>query len=80
MTKFALLLMITLASAILWVVTGINMQITGQSYLDLTAPWWHIALHVLWFLSALATSMVGVSAWLNWRSRGKLTHNPPQQT
>ena len=80
MIKFIVLLIITAVAAGLWVVTAITMDISGQSYLNLTAPWWHVALHLLWLIAAFATSMVGVVHMLNRLSRRKLSHNPPQQT
>jgi len=80
MMRFVVLLILTLVLAAIWVVTAITMQISGQSYLNLTAPWWHMALHVAWFVIGLATSMLGVAKILDWQSRRKLAHNPPQNT
>ena len=69
MIKFTLLLLITLILAGLWLVTGVTEQISPQAYLSFTVPWWHITLHVGWFIAALATSMFGVSMLIDWRSR-----------
>ncbi len=80
MIRFIVLLTLTLILAAIWVVTAITMQISGQAYLNLTAPWWHVALHVAWFVTGLATSLVGVAMILDRQSRRKLTHNPPQNT
>lgn len=80
MTRFFGLLILTLSLAAIWVVTAITLQISGQDYLQLAMPWWHLLLHVAWFATGLATSLLGVAMLLNRQSRGKLTHNPPQQT
>jgi hypothetical protein len=79
MIKFAALLAVSIALAAIWLITGITMQISPRSYLDLTAPWWHVALHIVWFLTGLVTSMTGVAMlYERWSRRKKLAGQPPQ--
>lgn len=81
MTRFMILLTQTLILSGLWLVTGVTAQVSPRSYLDLSAPWWHMALHVAWFATGLATSLIGVSMILDWQSKQKeLASKPPQNT
>lgn len=65
---------------VIWFVTAVTMPVTPGAYLDLTAPWWHMALHLLWVGSLLLTNILAV--YLYWenrsRRRHKLTEQPPQ--
>jgi hypothetical protein len=80
MIRFIGLLILTLVLTAVWVVTSVTMQISGQDYLNLTAPWWHVALHIAWFLSGSAASMLGVSMLVDRHSRRKLADHPPHRT
>ena len=80
MIRFLTLLILTLVLAGIWLVTAATLQISGQDYLHLTMPWWHLLLHVAWLATGLATSMLGVILVLDRQSRDKLTSSPPQQT
>ena len=77
---FFSLLTITLALAAAFIMVSAYTGITGRDYLALTVPWWHLLLHIAVALSALATSMTGVTMILDWRSkRVKLAGHPPQE-
>ena len=80
MIRFIVLLILTLVLTAVWGVTSVTMQISGQDYLHLTAPWWHVALHIAWFLTGSAASLLGVSMLLDWHSRRKLANHPPHST
>lgn len=77
MIRFLTFLILTLVLATIWVVTALTFQISGQDYLQLTAPWWHMVLQVGWLVAAFVTSMVGIAHFVDWQSRRKLSHNPP---
>lgn len=72
MVRFIVLLILTLVLAAVWAMTAVTMQISGQAYLNLTAPWWHVALHIAWFVTGLVTSLLGVSMLIDRHSRRKL--------
>ncbi len=80
MMRFVGLLILTLILAAVWGVTAVTMQISGQDYLNFTAPWWHVVLHVAWFLTGSAASMLGVSILVDRHSRRKLANHPPHST
>ena len=78
MIRFIALLILTLALSAAWLATGVTMQISGQDYLHLTAPWWHVILHIAWFLTGSGASLLGVSMLIDRNSRRKLAKHPPQ--
>lgn len=80
MIRFIVLLILTLVLITVWGVTSVTMQISGQDYLSLTAPWWHVALHFVWFLTGSAASLLGVSMLIDRHSRRKLANYPPRRT
>lgn len=81
MKRFIAPLLISISLVVTWFVTAIAMPVTPQMYLALTAPWWHVALHVLWALAVLLTSMQGVALLYEGQSRRKhLAQQPPQNT
>lgn len=78
MSRFILSLVITIVLIATWFVSALVMSITPQMYLDLTAPMWHMALHLIWFLAVLITSMQGVILVYQHNSRRKdPSHYPP---
>lgn len=80
LTKFFILLAITIILIATWFMTTIIFQVDHRDYLDLTAPVWHMTLHAAWLVSLFVTSMQGASLLLDMRSRQrrKLTEQPPQ--
>lgn len=79
MRKFTALLIFTMVLVGAWLVTLEPMAITPQAYLTLTAPWWHVVLHLAWVVSLAVTVFVGLYlAWdLRLRQRHKIASQPP---
>ncbi|MFZ4664261.1 MAG: hypothetical protein ACOYNY_45110 [Caldilineaceae bacterium] len=79
-TKFFISLAITVVLVITWAATTVIFGVDHRDYLNFTAPWWHVAIHVAWIASLCVTSMCAASLLLELRSRQrhKLTEQPPQ--
>jgi hypothetical protein len=61
MLKFATWLIVSLLLIGIWYVTLLLLHIDTRVYLT-AAPWWHLGLHLAWFLSLWLTCTVGI-AW-----------------
>jgi hypothetical protein len=80
MKIFTGLLILFIGLAATWLVTGVVAQISPRDYVELSAPWWHLALHLAWFLTGLAASMKGVALlYERWSRRKKLARQQPKQ-
>jgi hypothetical protein len=81
MQRFLILVTVTVLLTTLWFVTALMLPVIPQMYFTLTAPWWHVVLHIAWLLIGAAASMQGVLLIYDWRSRRKeFAHQPPKQT
>jgi hypothetical protein len=80
MIKLAALLILSIVLITSWFVTAVTLPVTPASYLNLTAPWWHMLLHVGWVAAVQATGVIGVYRYWDWRSakRRELSQQPPQ--
>lgn len=79
MKTFMILLILFIGLAATWLATGVVAQISPRDYVALSAPWWHIALHLAWFLTGLAASMTGVTLlYARWSRRKKLARQEPK--
>lgn len=80
MKTFTILLILFLGLAATWLATGVIAQVSPHDYIDLSAPWWHMALHLAWFLTGLAASMMGVALlYERWSRRKKLAGQEPEK-
>ncbi len=80
MKTFLAYLLVSLALAILWLITAIALQISPQSYFDLSAPIWHMALHIVFVVGLFLAALQGMNLFWDWQSErtGKLRpHQPP---
>lgn len=80
MKIFLLSLVVSVALAILWLTTAVALQISPQSYFDLSAPIWHMVLHVVFVSGLFWAGLQGMNLFWDWQSErtGKLRpHQPP---
>jgi hypothetical protein len=69
---------ISMVLIVVWAVTTITIPIDHRTYLTLTAPLWHMALHAAWIVSLLVTNTLGV--YLYWELRSRRRHQADQQS
>ena len=79
MIKFMASLILSLILVAIWFATFAALRIEPQLYLQ-EAPWWHMAIHILWFAALCVTGVFGVHWYWDVRSRHrqKLSGQPPQ--
>lgn len=60
MKIFLLSLTVSLALAIVWLMTVVALQISPRAYLTLSAPIWHMALHVVFVVGLFLAGLQGM--------------------
>lgn len=78
MKKFLLYLLTSLALAVVWLITAVAWQISPQSYLTLSAPLWHVALHVAFVIGLFLAGRHGMNLFWDWQSEQPAQLRPQQ--
>ena len=68
MRTFLIYLTISLSLAGVWLITAVVFQITPQAYLTLSAPLWHMALHILFVIGLFLAGLKGMNLFWDWQS------------
>lgn len=61
MRTFLVYLTLSLTLAVVWLVTAVVLHISPQAYLALSAPVWHMALHVLFVIGLFLAGLQGMN-------------------
>lgn len=80
MRTFLIYLTISLSLAVVWLMTAVAFQITPHAYLTLSAPVWHMALHLLFVIGLFLSGLKGMNLFWDWQSEqaGQLRPQQPQ--